>query len=92
MRIWYCVLQFSNTLICECKAQLYGEVQTVFRAEMLALLVVVMHVGEQAEVVFFTGNLGVSNAYHKGMALCHTCINQDMFRIIFCLLHKSVLH
>ena len=62
---------------------LFGEVQTVFRAEMLASFLVVKHVGYEAEVTFFTDNLGVSNAYHKGVAKIHLCINQDLLRAIF---------
>jgi len=73
----------ANQLLFEWKAPLLGEVQTVFRAEMLALLICVSHVVAGAVVYFYTDNLGVFNAYYKGRAQCHTCINQDLLRKIY---------
>ena len=73
----------GNNLLFQWKAPLYGEIQTVFRAEMLALFVCVSHVVPGAVVTSYTDNLGVANAYHKGRAHCHTCINQDLLRKIF---------
>ena len=73
----------GNNLLFQWKAPLFGEIQTVFRAEMLALFVCVSHVVPGAVVTFYTDNLGVANAYHKGRAHCHTCINHDLLRKIF---------
>ena len=75
--------EVTGALIYGCYFQLPGHVQTVYRAEALALQTVVGHVNSGEEVTSITDNKFVHDTFYKESDIACKGVNGDIFTLIF---------
>ena len=71
------------TLSFGCNFNLPGEIQTVPRAEIFALVVLVRHMHEGADVHYITDNEGLYKAFNAGPVVAYKTNNCDLYAEIF---------
>ena len=87
----FIALDSSDQLRCGAHFPLPGEIQTVARGELYALVCLLKHADQLAEIDFVTDNKGVRDVYNKGPKDAAFSSNCDLFRETFQIIIKKAL-
>ncbi len=71
-----------GTLLFGAKCNLPGEIQTVPRGEIYALVLLVIFADPLAELDYVTDNKGLFNAFRQGPEYCQNAANCDLYNVI----------
>ena len=72
-------------LVAGLKSNLPGDAQTVPRAEIFALILLLQHAQNSSHLIYYTDHQPLRNNYHKGRASCRRTVNADLYEKIFVL-------
>ena len=79
----FAVIDSNGALVYAARFPLPGEVQTVSRGELFALVVLIRQAQNLSEIEFITDNKGVRDKFNKGPKEAYKSVNCDLFAELF---------